>query len=314
MKMKRLIAPLVAILTLTCPALAQETAPEDFQARYERLVRNVGYSGVGVETLLDRWEAADPDNKAIPMARFNYYFVKSQHAEIVSKPGMRRYLGNQPAFTLKDSDGNDVNYFEEITYDEELFGEAMKVLDRQLAAQPDELRWHYLKITALTAYEKESPDMALSVLKSIVDRHYKTHPGWVYPGIDRVDDETFKAFIQDYCVSFFRIGSNASAEAFRTLSEHMLSYCKDDPLFMDNIGSYWFVSRKDHKKALKYYNAVLKKHPGDVTAIRNCILLARNEKNVKLEKKYLPMMAKYGETENDRLAAAARLEVLKKKK
>ena len=28
----------------------------------------------------------------------------------------------------------------------------------------------------------------------------------------------------------------------------------------------------------------------------------------------LPMMAKYGETENDRLAAAARLEVLKKKK
>ena len=66
--------------------------------------------------------------------------------------------------------------------------------------------------------------------------------------------------------------------------------------------------------ALKYYNAVLKKHPGDVTAIRNCILLARNEKNVKLEKKYLPMMAKYGETENDRLAAAARLEVLKKKK
>ena len=63
-------------------------------------------------------------------------------------------------------------------------------------------------------------------------------------------------------------------------------------------------------EVLKYYNKVLKKHPDDLTAIRNCILLARNDKNIKLEKKYLPMLVKYGETENDRNSAKARLTAL----
>ena len=74
------------------------------------------------------------------------------------------------------------------------------------------------------------------------------------------------------------------------------------------------MSKKDYKKAQKYYDQVLKKHPDDVTAIRNCILLARSKKDVKLEKKYLAMMAQYGETDVDRASASARLEALNKKK
>ena len=74
------------------------------------------------------------------------------------------------------------------------------------------------------------------------------------------------------------------------------------------------MSKKDYKKALKYYNQVLKKHPDDVTAIRNSILLARAKKDVKLEKKYLAMMVQHGETEVDRASAQARLEALNRKK
>ena len=44
------------------------------------------------------------------------------------------------------------------------------------------------------------------------------------------------------------------------------------------------------------------------------ILLARQKKDVKLEKKYLAMMAQYGETEVDRKSAGARLEALNQKK
>ena len=53
-----------------CAAAAAQTTPEEFQARYERLVRNLGYSGVGIETLLDRWEEAFPESRAnIPLNR-----------------------------------------------------------------------------------------------------------------------------------------------------------------------------------------------------------------------------------------------------
>ena len=155
--------------------------------------------------------------------------------------------------------------------------------------------------------------MALSALKALADENYRQHPAWTHGSVEKVDDEVFKAFIQDYCFSFFRLGTDSSAEAFKSLSEHMLNYSKNDPLFLDNIGSYWLVSKKDYKKAQKYYDQVLKKHPDDVTAIRNGVLLARQKKDVKLEKKYLTMMAQYGETEVDRQSAAARLQALNQK-
>ena len=85
-------------------------------------------------------------------------------------------------------------------------------------------------------------------------------------------------------------------------------------MFLDNLGSYWLVYAHDNKKALKYYNAVLKKHPDDLTAINNCIIMARTSKDVKLEKKYLPMLIKYATDENTANAARTRLEYLSAKK
>jgi tetratricopeptide (TPR) repeat protein len=94
----------------------------------------------------------------------------------------------------------------------------------------------------------------------------------------------------------------------------MLSFNPNQPLYLDNMGSYYLVFQKDSKKALKYYNKVLKKHPDDITAIRNCVVLARKDKNVKLEKKYLEMMVRYARAESDRLSAEGRLTVLNSQK
>ena len=302
-----------AALVLSVSLLAQTLSQEDYVRRYNNLIARVGASGVGVETLLDKWAADYPEDTSQLLARFSFWFNKSQTVSVIQLP-QDRYLGREPLVPMTDSLGQKRNFFEETTYDDELFGQALEALDKAVALSPQRLDFRILRIDALTAYEKGSPDMALAALKSLADENFRQHPAWTHEAVDKVDDEVFKAFMQDFCFTFFRLGTDNSAEAFRSLSEHLLTYYKDDPLFQDNLGSYWLVCKKEPKKALKYYNAVLKKHPDDETAIRNCILLARNEKNVKLEKKYLPMMAKYAASETDRAAAAARLEALNLKR
>ncbi len=307
--MKRFLS-IAVLLACSLAALAQ-TTQEEYLRRYTNLAERVGAAGVGVETLLDKWEADYPDDDQQLLARFAFCFARSQSSRVIQLP-QDRYLGNAPILPMTDSLGNKCNYFEDTVYDDELYASANSAIDRAIALKNWKLDYRFLKLNAMLAYEKESPDMTLQQLKALADEHYSRHPAWTCEGMEKVGDEEFNAFMQDYCAAFFRIGSDASAEAFKSLSEHMLRYSKNNPLFQGNIGSYYLV-KKEYKKAAKQFDAVLKKHPEDLTAIRNGLILARSTKDSKLEKKYLAMMAKYGETEQDRLGAQMKLDAMNRK-
>ena len=307
--MKRYLSAVLAIFVAFSCVYAQETMTrEQFLQRYSLLVSRLGVSGVGVENLLSKWEEAYPDDLDMLSAKFMYYYNKSRSTEVIVVEG-NRYLGAEPVLSLKDSLGRDMNYFEEPHFDDELFSLGEQSIDKAIRLYPERLDLRFNKSAALLDYEKGSPDMTLSYLKNLVGYNYTAHPAWIFND-GPVDNETFCALMQEYCYSLFLLGTPNGYEAFRELSETMLKYNADDPLFMNDIGSYYFVGKKDGKTALKWYNKVLKKHPDDMTAIRNCILVARRDKNAKLEKKYLQMMASHG-SETERLQAEARLKSLK---
>ena len=297
-----------AVFLLPVVSIAQTTR-EEFAARYNTLSSKLGPDGVGIETLVNRWEAAYPDNPEMAIAKHSYYYYKSASVKIIPL-AKERYLGRQSVLpTYVDSLGVKRGWFEDTEYDDSLFAIANSSIDKGIGYHPERLDLRFVKINGILNYEKESPDMTLVLLRFLVDENFKSSPKWEYPGME-VTPEVFKTFMQDYCYAFYRIGSDSSAEAFKSFSETMLEHYPSDPLFLDNIGSYYLVFKEDTKTALKYYNKVLKKHPDDLTAIRNCILAARKTKDVKLEKKYLPMLIKYGETESDRKSAEARLQAL----
>ncbi len=296
-------------LAISLTAIAQTPSSKDFQDRYDLLVSKLGPTGVGIETLLDRWAAAYPDDVQMLTGKFSYWFSKSQTLQLVPK-SQQKFLGENPTVVLKDSTGANVNYFQETMYDDELFGEAQKALEKAIQLYPDRLDLRFLKVASLIGYEKESPDMALSSLKSLMIYNATQHPKWEYPGVEKVDNEFFSAALQEYCYLFFRYGTPATYEAFKELSQQMLTYEPKNVLFLDNIGSYWLVARKDNKTAMKYYSKVLKIKADDLTAIKNIIILARNSNNVKLEKKYLPQLIKYTQDEKEKITAQARLKSL----
>lgn len=303
--MKRFI--LFVLLLLTCAAaLAQN---EKYEQRYNLLVSKLGPAGVGVETVLDNWAQADSTDAGMLMGRFNFYFTKAQSMQVVIKPS-DRYLGMEPILTVKDSTGADIHYYQEMSYDDELYGMAIQAADKLVSFYPDRLDFRFLKANAYIAYEKESPDMATAYLMSLIDEDSRNAVQWIYEE-QKVEDSFFADAMLEYCFSFYSIGSPSALDAFHKISLKMYELNPDNPAYLNNIGTYYLIAKQDYKTALKHYNKVLKTWPEDYTAIKNCVLLSRKQKNLKQEKKYLHMLVKYG-PEKEKIVAEARLKQIVK--
>lgn len=304
--MKKLTIAAAALLFSA--AMLAQTSAEEFKARYERQARMVGADGVGVETILDRWEEAFPDDTRMLEGRYKYYFAKSAESGVVTRDS-RRYLGREPVFSLKDSTGNDVFYFEDNVFVDSLFALSQSAIDRAISLEPEELAFRVDKITALMLYEKESPDMASAELLKLISFQKDSRPEWTYYGM-AVDEETFKQTVQEYCYNLFRTASPGSYEAFRAVTEAMLKLYPKDTALMNNMGSYWLVAKQNNRQALKWYNKVLKINPKDYNAAKNCVIMARKDKNTRLEKKYLPALIEATENEAERESYRIRLKNL----
>lgn len=294
-------------MLLAATVLSAQTPSEKYEQRYDMLVSQFGPAGVGVETVLDNWAKVDSTNAKLLLARFDLLFNKAQSTKVVMKD-KKKYLGMEPMLTLKDSLQREVYCYQETFFDDELYGLAIKAADKAISTWPDRLDFRFVKANALIAYEKESPDMAMNYLRSLVAEASRRSYDWDYAGT-KVGKDFISDAMQEYCYSLYVIGSPQSRDAFLELSELLSGIFPDNIQFVNNMGSYYLL-KEDYKTALKHYSKVLKKSPEDYTAIKNSALAARKMQNSKLEKKYLQLLVKYG-PENEAVAAEARLQALK---
>lgn len=269
-----------AALLLTLLSNAQTS--ENFLARYNSLIARVGYSGVGVETLIDRWEKADPVDVNHMIARFNFYLDKSERDTVVVsyKQG---YLGLEHVLELKDSLGRKTYLFREPLYDEVLFAKAMESLDDAIAMDNTRLDFLITKAETLSYYEKEHPARSADLVLDLVSRHFSAGSKWECSEME-VNDEIFLSSVQKFCVAFFNVGSPDSYEAMRKISALVLKFRPKEVNFINNMGAYYASCKKNDKKALKYYTQAQKLDPSDAVSRQNIGLIQRREAAKKAKK------------------------------
>lgn len=299
----------IGFILMLVSVLAGAQTSDLYERRYNLIAEQLGPAGLGVETILNAWEKVDSTNVNMLLGRFRYYLAKGQSTEVVSRPE-KKYLGMDPILKLKDSLNRDVFYYQETSYDDELFGQAMKPMDKAISLYPDRLDLRVLKANVYLTYEKGSPELTSSYLKSLASEGAARKEDWNFDG-EMKDKEFFKDAMQEYCYSLFVLATPQARKAFYELSQHLYKLFPDRIDFLNNVGSYYLVT-EDFKAALKVYSKVLKKYPDNLVAIQNCVLASRMMKDTKLEIKYLQMMIKYA-PEKEALTAKARLESLNKK-
>lgn len=255
---------------------------EDYERKYNLLVSKLGYSGVGVETVINNWEKADSTDEDMLAAKFMYYYDKSKTQNVVAKSS-KKYLGMEPVLTLNDSLGKPVYYFQEYIFDDELYGKSLSVVDKAILLYPDHIDFRFIKAAALIAYEKESPEIAYDYLADLVKEDAERERPWVFED-EKVDSEFFLDCIHEYCYSLYSIGSKFSLVAFKDLSELIYKLNPNAYSYLNNIGSYYMVAESDYKTALKYYKKVLKKNPDDYIALKNSAVAYRKTGNIKKER------------------------------
>lgn len=259
---------LLASLLLCGTAVMAQEGQTDFKKEYNRQVSHVGVSGLGVKSIIDRWQAAEPDNPEVYIARFQYCLDISKVDGNVIARSEKKYLGMDPVLALKDSLGNDVFYYQETLYDDAVFSDAMYALDQAIALKPEEMLYQFYKITSLLDFEKDSPDITADEILRLIDRYSANSGKYTYAG-EPCPEEIFCQGVGEYCYRLFTIGSPASYSYFYTISNRMSKLYPGNTLFIDNIGSYWLVARNNSKKALQFYKKALKIDPTDQVARAN---------------------------------------------
>ena len=277
--MKRTIA-IISGLLLCLGLLAQDR--QSFIDSYSRQVNRLGYAGVGVEGILNKWEAAFPDDGLMMEARSAYYMAKSRSSQVITLD-KNKYLGAKPVLSLPDSTGKVVNYFEDYVYDPDCFAKAMEWIDKAIALYPRECCYSFDKVTALVEYEKMDPELASDLLIEMVDKHLKDKDYWLTDG-EAVAWEDFSSAVQEYCYKLYLIGSERSYETFRIVSEKMAKAYPKEVNYLTNLGSYYLIVRQNDKKALLYYTKALKIDPEDPTAKNNIQVIERRAAQAKKKK------------------------------
>lgn len=259
--MKKLLFALSAMLGLAVCA-------QDIKESVYELIQYEQYASA--DSLLQEWEKKDAGNPEIFAARFNFYLNQAHNSYIVVDSDT---MPVGEAMMLADSTGQLAgSIHEETVWNDSLFNEAMKVIDRGIALHPDRLDFRYGKASAyrfVDNYDKMSAEAM-----EILERSRKNGCKWLWTDNEPIEDaeKVMLDGIHDYEIEL------ADRDASSELLDLNLQYYPSDYIALNIKGSLAY-NAGDEEAAQQYFEKAHAAAPDDALITCNLALLTMENGN-----------------------------------
>lgn len=274
-------------LLLLCALIGMAVCAQNYESEFYDMLEQGDYERA--DSVLVRWQKSDSASAELYPARFNLYFNRAYSSMLVLDD-------TQPegeSFILLDSIGGPAgSIHSEVTIDDSLFNEAIKVIDLGIERFPDRLDFRFGKATACNVAERW--DELTSTAINILEQNRKNNCRWTWtdnvvlpadsvteillegihefegnlygePGCEKVLDLNIAVFPDDYValntkgVLAFDSGDNTKAIEFMELAHNANP---DDTLIIFNLATIYAELGND-PKAVEYYKKILDNDEAD---------------------------------------------------
>ncbi|MET0392096.1 MAG: hypothetical protein ABW019_03105 [Chitinophagaceae bacterium] len=279
---------LLLVLSITCFVLT--AVAQDFKKEFSALQSKKDTAAQ--IALLRKWEQHDPNDAALFVAYFNYYYAKSR-SEIVN---LGREQKGTPGFTLTDSIGNVAGFLSGGTaYDPVMLATAFRYIDSGISHYPTRLDMRFGKIYVYGQVE-DYERFTAGIIQTI---HFGQTIGnrWTWADNKPVKDPErfFLQTIQEYVVQLYNAG-DAQLDRMKNIALAVLQYYPAHVESLSNLAIAYSLLGDDDK-ALDALLRAEKIAPEDFIVLNNIAGLYESKGDKPKAIDYYERMLKHGDDE-----------------
>jgi len=244
--------------------------------------------------LLEKWENDQPKDAELYTSLFNYYFAKSRN-EVVLLASGKPPKGEKKVLLVKDSLNKVAGFIDSrIDFEQSNLKKAFESIETGIELYPNRLDMRFGKIYVLGQikdWRNFTDEIIKTVNYSVINKNQWT---WTLNESRGDADVFFLGALQDYQMQLYNTMDDALLKNMQEIANAVLNHYPKHIESLSNL-SIAFLVEKNFEKALQPLLKAEKLNPHDFIVLNNIAYAYREMKNNKKALEYYQKVLKYGD-------------------
>ncbi len=252
----------------------------------------------GMIEVLRKWEQTDNKDPEFYTSYFNYYFFVSKQDVIA----LTTEMPEGEFLELTDSLGNTAGFMgSQIMYDSVLFQKGIEKINEGIKLFPNRLDMRFGKVYAYG--EVKNWELFTSTIIETINLSAENKNNWLWTQNEKVDqgEDVLLSSIQDYQIQLYNTEDDRLLSNMREIALAILKYYPRHIESLTNVG-ITYVLEGELIKSLEYFHQAEKINPKDYIVLSNIAYAYKEIKDEKKAIQYYEKVVKYGDEPSKKYA------------